>query len=93
MLFLVRSLFWLSIVFASISWPKDPVAPVTAPARAARGAQDILGQTAGRVQALAKKACLGAPAACLEGAAHLSRMVAGQRTGGKDETRKSAVHK
>ena len=25
MLFLLRSIFWLSIVFASISWPSDPI--------------------------------------------------------------------
>ena len=24
MLFLLRAMFWLSIVFASISWPSDP---------------------------------------------------------------------
>jgi hypothetical protein len=86
MLFLLRSIFWLSIVFASISWPSDPLASVMAKARDARGVQDSLGQTIGRAQAGAEKACLRAPAACLEGAAHLSRMVAGQRSGGNDKT-------
>ncbi len=85
-LFVLRSIFWLSIVFASISWPSDPIFSVMAKARAARGVQEILGQTIGMVQAGAEKACLRAPAACLEGAAHLSRMGAGQRPGGKDKT-------
>jgi hypothetical protein len=84
MLFLLRSLFWLSIVFASISWPSDSGAPVMA--KAAREMRDILGQTAGMAQAGAGKACLGAPAACLAGAAHLSRMVTGQRSGGDGKT-------
>ena len=84
MLFLLRSIFWLSIVFASISWPSDPTAPVVAKARAARGVQDILGQMIGMPQA--GRACLRAPATCLEGAAHLSRMVAGQRSGGNGKT-------
>ncbi len=82
MLFLLRSIFWLSIVFASISWPSDPIAPVMAKVRAARGVHDILGQTIGMAQAGAEKACLRGPAACLEGEAHLSCMVAGQRAGG-----------
>jgi hypothetical protein len=84
MLFLLRSLFWLSIVFASISWPSDPVAPVMA--KAAREMQDILGQTAGMAQPGAGKACLRAPAACLAGAAHLTRMVAGRPSGGNGKT-------
>jgi hypothetical protein len=87
MLFLLRSIFWLSIVFASISWPSDRVASVIAKARAARGVQDILGQMIGMAaQTGSGKACLHAPAACLEGAAHLSRMVAGQRSAGNDKT-------
>lgn len=86
MLFLLRSIFWLSIVFASIFWPSDPVASVIAKARAARGVQDILGQMNGIAQGGSGKACLRAPAACLEGAAHLSRMVVGQRSGGNGKT-------
>lgn len=86
MLFLLRSIFWLSIVFASISWPSDPIALVMVKARAARGVQDILGRTIGLAQAGAEKACLRAPATCLEGAARLSRTVAGQRSGGNDKT-------
>jgi hypothetical protein len=80
MLFLLLSVFWLSIVFASVSWPSDPIASVMAKARAARGVQDSLGQTIDMAQAGAEKACLRAPAA------HLSRMVAGQRSGGNDKT-------
>ena len=86
MLFLLRSIFWLSIVFASISWSSDPTASVMAKARAARGVRDILGQTIGMAHAGAEKACFRAPAACLEGAAHISRMVTGQRSGGNGKT-------
>jgi hypothetical protein len=82
MLFLLRSIFWLSIVFASILWPDGPVASVMAKARAARGVQDILGQMIGIAQAGSGEPCLRAPATCLEGAMHLNRMVTGQRAGG-----------
>ena len=53
--FLLRSIFWLSIVFASISWPSDPIASVMATARAGRGVQDSLGQTIGMAQAGAER--------------------------------------
>ncbi|MGQ0446268.1 MAG: hypothetical protein ACT4O2_14380 [Beijerinckiaceae bacterium] len=53
-----------------------------AKAKPARGAQDILGQLIGIAQAGGGEACLRAPAACLEVAIHLNRMVAGQRAGG-----------
>jgi hypothetical protein len=82
MLFLLRSIFWLSIIFASIPWPGGPVALVMAKARAAGGVQDILGRMIGIAQGGSGEACLRAPAACLEGAIHLNRMVAGQRPGG-----------
>lgn len=82
MLFLLRCIFWLSIVYASISWPSDPLAPVVTKASAAREVRDILSQTLGIAQAGAGKACLHAPAACLEGAAHLSSMAAGWHSGG-----------
>jgi hypothetical protein len=52
MLFLLRSIFWLLIVFESISWPSGPGPSVTAKAMAARGVQDILGQMIGMAQAL-----------------------------------------
>lgn len=81
MLFLVRTVFWLSIVFWSISWPRDPDARARAPG-VPGAVQDILGEA----QAAAKKACSRAPTACLEGAAHLSRMVGAHRSGGKDKT-------
>jgi hypothetical protein len=77
MLFLLRSIFWFSIVFASVSWPSDPLGSVMAKVSAARRVQDSLGQTIGTAQAGTERACLRAPAACLEGAAPLSRMAAG----------------
>ena len=82
MLFLLRSIFWLSIIFASIPWPGGPVALVMAKARATRGVQDILGQMIGIAQAGSGECRLRAPAACLAGAIHFNRIVAGQRAGG-----------
>lgn len=82
MLFLIRCIFWLSIVFASISWPSDPLVPVVTKASAARQVRDILSQTLSIAQAGGGKACLRAPVACLEGAAHLRRMAAGWNSGG-----------
>lgn len=82
MLFLLRSIFWLSIVFASIPWPGGSHDLVMAKARTARGAKDMLGQMTGIAQAGVGEACLRAPAACLEGAMQLNRMIAGQRAGG-----------
>jgi hypothetical protein len=76
MLFLFRSVFWLSIVFASISWPGDPLAWRRRELRGVR--------SAGRKP---RRKGLRAPAACRAGAAHLSRMGAGQRSGGNDKTR------
>jgi hypothetical protein len=64
MLFLLRSIFWLSIVFAFISWSSDPVASVIAKARAAREVQDIVGQMIGTAQAGAEQACLRACRYC-----------------------------
>jgi len=57
-----------------------------AKARAARGVQDIPGQMIGIAQAGSGEACLRAPGACLEGAIHFNRMVAGQRAGGNGKT-------
>jgi hypothetical protein len=44
MLFLLRSIFWLSIVFASVSWPSDPLGSVMAKVSAARRVQRQPGQ-------------------------------------------------
>jgi hypothetical protein len=52
MLLLLRTIFWLSIVFESISWPSGPGASVKVKAMAARGVQDIRGQMIGMAQAL-----------------------------------------
>jgi hypothetical protein len=80
MWFLVRAVFWLSIVYASIFWPNEPV---TGPSGMVRKAQDLLGKTIAMAQAEAQKACLRSPGACLEGALALSPVVGDPRSGGK----------
>jgi hypothetical protein len=80
MWFLVRAVFWLSIVYAAIFWPNEPV---TGPSGMVRKAQDLLGKTIAMAQAEAQKACLRSPGACLEGALTLSPVVGELRSGGK----------
>jgi hypothetical protein len=69
MLLLLRSLFWLSIVIASISLTKW-----------------IRWHRLWRRPGPREECKTAAAAACLEEAAHLSRVVAGQRSGGNDKT-------
>jgi hypothetical protein len=57
MLVLLRSMFWLSIVFALISWPSDPIEHVQ------KKSLDFFDHGASR----GGKACLRAPAARLRG--------------------------
>ncbi len=63
MWFLLRAAFWLSIVYAAIFWPQDPL---TGPSGITRKAQGLLGQTIATARAEAEKACLRAPGNCLE---------------------------
>jgi hypothetical protein len=83
MWFLLRTVFWLSIVFAFIFWPKDQSNWTRA--KVTHGVQDFLGRTAGLAQAEAERMCLHAPAACVEGASHLSHAVVGHSLGVKDK--------
>lgn len=78
MWFVVRAVFWLSIVYASIFWPQQPV---MGPSGIARKAQDLLGQTIAMAQAEAEKACLQSPSACLEGALRLGPVLGDLRAG------------
>ncbi|HEV7909955.1 MAG TPA: hypothetical protein VGP28_02470 [Methylocella sp.] len=57
-----------------------------ATARTARGLQDILSQTIGIAHARAERHVCARSPLVFEGAAQLTRMVAGQRSGGNDKT-------
>ena len=85
MLFLLRSIFWLSIVSYFLPWPEDEIALFLSKSDVKSEAQDILGRTVGMAQAAAEQECLRAPAACLKGAARLSRKAAGHLTASKDK--------
>jgi hypothetical protein len=82
MWFLLRCVFWLSIVFASIFWSKGPA--VWTRGKVTHEVQGILGQTRGMARAEAEKTCLRSPAACLEAVAHLNRLAAGRGLGGEE---------
>jgi hypothetical protein len=75
MFFIVCTIFWLTIVFASIIWPRDPA---WMPPKVARGVENVFGEMTDLARPVAEKLCLGAPATCLEGAASLGRPVAGR---------------
>src|ERR1700730_13248044 len=85
MLFLIRAIFWLSIVSYFLPWPEDEISLLLTKSDVKSEAQDILGRTVGMAQAAAERECLRAPAACLQGAARLSRMAVGHLTTGKDK--------
>lgn len=81
MFFLLRCAFWLTIVYAAIFWPKD-FDP--------KGAAEILPKTrqlagAALEQAGAgiARACVSAPAACLEAAGNLNLTASAVRAAGK----------
>lgn len=86
MWFLLRAVFWLSIVFASISWPQGPAAPVRVLASGAGKVQDVLGKAAAKAQAGVEEACLRAPSTCLNAAARLNRLTEGPRSSGMEKT-------
>jgi len=85
MLFLIRAIFWLSIVSYFLPWPEDEIALLLTKSDVKSEAQHILGRTVVMAQAAAEQECLRAPAACLRGAARLSHMAAGHLMSGKDK--------
>jgi hypothetical protein len=82
MLFLIRAIFWLSIVSYFLPWPEDKIALFLTKCDLKSEAQDILGRTVGMA---AERECLRVPATCLKEAARLSRMAAGHLMAGKDK--------
>ncbi|WP_036260548.1 hypothetical protein [Methylocapsa aurea] len=81
MLFLIRSAFWLTIVFASMSWPDDVPQQISSAATNLPKTQEILTRTLVNARAGIGKACFEAPAACLEAAARLSQIAGDKREG------------
>jgi hypothetical protein len=61
MLFLIRSAFWLTIVFASMSWPEESREPAAAKASPKA---EALNKTLDDVKARVLAACIGAPLEC-----------------------------
>ncbi|HMF06197.1 MAG TPA: hypothetical protein VKE72_04185 [Methylocella sp.] len=83
MLFLLRAIFWLSIVAYFLPWPEDPIASLLAKTEVQDAARDFLdaardfwGRTVGLAQAAAERECLRAPEACLKASAGLGRTAA-----------------
>jgi hypothetical protein len=60
MLFLIRAIFWLSIVSYFLPWPEDKIALLLTKSDVKSEAQDILGRTVGMAQAAAERECLRA---------------------------------
>lgn len=93
MLFLVRAIFWLTIVFASMPWPGDDRPRLPASAGLWPKVWESFGAALDEASAWGQKACAGAPAACFEAAAHasqaatqVSQSVAAGRPDGKAKT-------
>ncbi|WP_026607906.1 hypothetical protein [Methylocapsa acidiphila] len=80
MFFLLRVVFWLGIVFASLPWPED-----FRPARAGveTKAREMLGAAVDGARAGIGKVCLDAPAACLDAAGGLGRLASAAAREGK----------
>jgi len=76
MFFLIRAIFWLTVVFVSI------LGPARAP-EIARGADEIGTLIGEETQAKAKALCLDSPLACLHGASVLGQIVADQTSESK----------
>ena len=73
MLFPVRCMFWLTVVYTSIAWPG--VDGVGAPAPGAgRLAEAAVAKVTATFRTTATDACLAAPAACAEKIAAVSRL-------------------
>ncbi len=77
MFFLLRVAFWLAILFAWLPWPEE-IRP-RQPGEIVPKARDIFGKAVEHARAGLDKACLDAPAACLEAAASVGRLAAETR--------------
>jgi hypothetical protein len=75
--FLIRVVFWLSIVFSLMPWPQDSARPwaarPTSPTIWARAGEAIRAAI-GKAQAKGEKICAKSPTACLEAATKLGEV-------------------
>lgn len=79
MWFLVRSAFWLSIVFALLPWPDDPGFRLAPPVAIWFRTRDAIGAALGRARATAGKTCTNSPLTCFEAAARIGGFAADGR--------------
>jgi hypothetical protein len=78
MWFLIRSVFWLSIVFALLPWPDNSGFGLSLPAGIWFRTRDIIGAAIGKARTASEKVCTDSPLACL-GAARLGQFAADRR--------------
>jgi hypothetical protein len=90
MWFLIRSAFWLSIVFALLPWPEDAGLGSSPPAAIWSRTRDAIGAALGKARAASEKICTDSPLACLKAAARLDRL-ATDRTPDGDAAATSAA--
>jgi hypothetical protein len=79
MWFLIRSTFWLTIVFASISWPPAADPKLSTSAAIWSTVREFLGKSLEQARAQGETACSAAPVACFEAAAAVSQIAAEKR--------------
>lgn len=82
MWFLIRSAFWLSIVFALLPWPEDSGLGSSPPAAIWSRTRDAIGAALGKARAASEKICTDSPLACLETAARLDQFATGRTPDG-----------
>ncbi|VFU10353.1 hypothetical protein [Methylocella tundrae] len=85
MWFLIRAVFWLSIVFALMPWPEG--AGLHSSTAIWTGARNAIGAAVGQARAKSQQLCTDAPIACLEAAAKLGQLTVDKRP---DEARPKA---
>ncbi|MGO9674440.1 MAG: hypothetical protein ACLPSF_09795 [Methylocella sp.] len=79
MWFLIRSAFWLSIVFALLPWPDNAGFGSSPPAAIWTRTRDSIGAALGKARAAGEKICADSPLACLKAAARLDPFAADRR--------------
>lgn len=73
MWFLIRSAFWLSIVFTLLPWPEDSGLRSFPPVAIWLRARDTIGSVLGKAHTAGEGVCAVSPIACLAEAAHIGR--------------------
>jgi hypothetical protein len=76
MWFLIRSAFWLSIVFALLPWPDDSGFGSSPPAAIWSRTRDAIGAALVKARVAKEKICTDSPLACLKAAVRLDQLAA-----------------